>query len=186
MNLLGGFAVYSGVRQVVLPPSCRRVVALAALKRRRLDRGWVCATLWPYSPPRNAVANLRSAMWRLRPLGVDGLLAADARSVALATGVTVDWYDALALIGSVLDDSRRDDPDAVAELLPVLRAGELLDGWSDRWCTQDRDTYRALRQAAIAALRPGLERQVAHYACHAIPGLNSLDIDRITDDSSEP
>ena len=42
LNLLGEFAVYRDMEPLVLPPSCRRLVALAAVKRRELHRSWVC------------------------------------------------------------------------------------------------------------------------------------------------
>ena len=39
ITLLGGFEVYRDNQPLDLPPSCRRVVALAALKRRPVPRG---------------------------------------------------------------------------------------------------------------------------------------------------
>src|SRR5262245_34055864 len=117
---------------LALPPSCARLVALVALKRRALHRSWLCATLWPSAKPANAVASLRSTLWRLRPIGADRMLVCDTSRVALAPNVAVDWHTATDLVAKTLHEPPT-DPRLVAELLPLLRAGDLLDGWADAW-----------------------------------------------------
>jgi DNA-binding SARP family transcriptional activator len=154
VRMLGGFGVYRDHRPVELPPSCRRLVAAVALRPRPVPRTWVCATLWPDAPPRKAIANLRSTLWRLRPPGADGLLDVEPQSIALGPGVSVDWHDAVDLIHRLLSGAEPtgSDPDLVADLLPLLRAGELLDGWTDPWNVDERTRYRALRMAALDVL----------------------------------
>jgi DNA-binding SARP family transcriptional activator len=156
LNLLGEFAVYRDGEAVDLPPSCQRVVALSALTRRAVHRGWMCSVLWPYTPPQRSVARLRTTLWRLRPLGVDALLATNPQSVALAPGVSVDWHNAVDRIEQLL---RRNtlpgaDQDLMAELVPLLRAGGLLEGWSDQWNAQARSRYHTMRTAALSNLLP--------------------------------
>lgn len=146
LNLVGEFAVYRDMEPLVLPPSCRRVVALAAVKRRELHRGWVCATLWPYSPPAKAIASLRSALWRLRPLGADPLLVVDRHHVALASHVWVDWHEALHLAERLPAATASTDP----RLRRLLCGGDLLDGWTEPWCATERARFRALKDAAVA------------------------------------
>jgi hypothetical protein len=123
ITMLGGFDVYRDNQLLDLPPSCRRVVALAALKR-------------------------------LRPMGAEGLLVVTPRSIAIAPDVRVDWYDAVELIGWLLGhtDPGEPDRDLTAELLPLLRAGALLDGWTDEWNAYARSTYRDLRLDALDEL----------------------------------
>jgi len=159
LNLLGDFAVYHGDRPVVLPPACQRLVALLALKRRPVHRLWVCAMLWPHTQTRRAAASLRSAMWRLRPLGADPLLVVDPQYVALATDVTVDWHRATDQIERLLDHAEPAgaDPQLVADLLPLLRAGDLLDGWAERWVVRERVGFRTMRTSALDALGRGAE-----------------------------
>ena len=159
LNLLGGFGVYRAKQPLALPPSCQRVVALAALKRRPVHRSWICSTLWPYAPPAKAAASLRSTLWRLRPVGADRVLVIDTHSVALAPGVSVDWHDAVDRIEQLLGGSEPAgaDPGLVADLIPLLRAGELLDGWTDRWLALERGSYRAMRMAALDVLTRGSE-----------------------------
>ncbi|HJT92761.1 MAG TPA: transcriptional regulator [Mycobacterium sp.] len=189
LNLLGKFAVYHGDRPVELPPACQRLVALVALKRRPVHRLWVCAMLWPHAPTRRAVASLRSAMWRLRPIGADPLLVVDPQYVALAPEVTVDWHDAVDLIEQLLDDDQPAgaDPTLVADLLPLLRAGDLLDRWAEQWLSDERDRYHARRMAALDVLGRGADKQVASYACSALRSTHTLrSVRAAKNDSSEP
>lgn len=174
VTLLGGFGAYRGDQRLDLPPSCQRVVALAALKRRPVHRGWMCSTLWPYSPPAKAVARLRSTLWRLRPVGAEGLLHVDSKYVSLAPGASVDWHDAMRLIDRLLHrtEPAGADPDLVTQLLPLLHAGELLEGWTDQWNVNDRGRYRAMRAAALDMLSrrpsepPGHRRGHREHCSH--------------------
>ncbi|WP_217159779.1 AfsR/SARP family transcriptional regulator [[Mycobacterium] fortunisiensis] len=150
LNLIGEFAVYRDREPLALPPSCRRLVALAAVKRGELHRGWVCDLLWPGSPPHKAVASLRSALWRLRPVGADALLVVRHQYIRLAPEVKVDWHEAMAWHEATSDGrgaSAVDHPD----LYRLLRGGDLLEGWTDAWCIAERDRYRAVRHALLGA-----------------------------------
>jgi len=190
LSLLGQFAVHRGDQPVELPPACRRLIALVALKRRPVHRLWVCAMLFPHTQTRRAVASLRSTMWRLRPVGADPLLNVDPQYIELAPSVSVDWHDAVDQIGHLLDDgepARVVDPQFVADLLPLLRAGELLDGWAEPWAASERQRYRAMRNAARDELSRGPEKQVANYGCGSMRSLHTLHSVRKTkDDSREP
>ncbi|MDH6194574.1 DNA-binding SARP family transcriptional activator [Mycobacterium frederiksbergense] len=160
MNLLGEFAVYRDMEPLVLPPSCRRLVALAAVKRRELHRSWICDVLWPGSPPKKAVASLRSALWRLRPLGADTMLVVEHQYVSLAPEVAVDWHQALTLI----DEQRPVRSLAHPALHRLVHSGDLLEGWTDSWCVTERDRYQAIRRSVLEALDGTAPRQVTHYA----------------------
>jgi len=190
LNLLGQFAVHRGQQPVELPPACQRLIALVALKRKPVHRLWVCAMLWPHTQTRRAVASLRSTMWRLRPVGADPLLEVDPQYIGLAPGVSVDWHDAVDQIGQLLGDGEPApvvDPQFVAELLPLLRAGELLDGWAEPWAATERQRYRAMRKAARDELGHGAEKQVANYSSGSMRSLHTLHSARkTTNDSREP
>jgi two-component SAPR family response regulator len=190
VNLLGQFAVHRGDRPVELPPACQRLIALVTLKRRPVHRLWVCAMLWPHAQTRRAVASLRSTMWRLRPVGADPLLAIDPQYIELAPNVSVDWHHAVDHIGHLFDDGEPApviDPQFVTDLLPLLRAGELLDGWAEPWAASERQRYRALRKAARDQLSCGPEKQVANYACGSMRSIHTLHSVRKTkNDSREP
>lgn len=160
LHLLGGFAVDRGGRHIELPPACQRVVALAALKRRPVHRLWVCATLWPHAQTRKAVASLRSAVWRLRPLGAEDLLHVDPQYLRLGDDVSVDWHHAVDLIERLLAGGI--DPRLVSDVLPLLRAGELLDKWNEPWVSGERDRYHTMRVAAFDVLGHSAEGQASH------------------------
>lgn len=165
LNLLGEFAVYRDTEPLVLPPSCRRLVALAAVKRRELHRSWVCDLLWPGSPPHKAVSSLRSALWRLRPLGADALLVVQHQYVSLAPEVTVDWHEAVALHEALTMIEGRPVPaGAHPALHRLMRSGDLLEGWTDSWCKTERDRYRAIQQSVRDTPDSAVPRQVTHYA----------------------
>ena len=154
ISLLGGFEVCRDGQRLELPPSCRRLVALAALKRRAVPRGWICRVLWPTTRPDRAAARLRTTLWRLRPIGAETLLTVKPQSISVAPEVSVDWYDAVDLCGQLLrhTDPAGPDRDLVAELLPLLRSGGLLEGWTDEWNAYPRSTYHELRMDALDVL----------------------------------
>lgn len=166
LHLLGDFAVYRGETPVDLPPACQRLVALVALKRRPAHRLWVCATLWPHAQTRRAIASLRSAMWRLRPVGADPLLLVDPQYIQLAPEVSVDWHEAVDLIEQLLDGGI--DSQLVADLLPLLRAGDLLDKWAERWVADERDRFHAMRMSAFETLGHGADKPSPHHKCGPI------------------
>lgn len=184
LKLLGQFAVHRGEQPVELPPACQRLIALLALKHRPVHRLWVCAMLWPHAQTRRAIASLRSTMWRLRPVGADPLLEIDPQYIALAPNVSVDWHDAVDKIERLLDHDEPVDPQFVAELLPLLRAGELLDGWSEPWASTERQRYRAMRREARDALGRGPEKQVANYSRCSVRSLHTLHSVRQTKNDS--
>ena len=147
MSLLGDFAVYHGDRRVALPPASQRLVAIVAMKRKPVHRLWVCAKLWPNAHTPRATASLRSAMWRLRPVGADPLLTVDPQYLQLSPDVYVDWHHSADLIDQLLEGNA--DAQLVSDLLPLLRAGDLLDRWLERWVTNDRDQYHLMRKTAL-------------------------------------
>lgn len=150
MSLLGDFAVYHGDRRIALPPASQRLVALVAMKRKPVHRLWVCAKLWPNAHIPRAVASLRSALWRLRPVGAAAVLTVDPQYLQVSPDVYVDWHHSTDLIEQLLDGDH--DDQLVSDLVPLLRAGDLLDRWLERWVTTDRDQYHLMRKTALQTI----------------------------------
>ncbi|MGZ8819426.1 MAG: hypothetical protein ACXWZR_19000 [Mycobacterium sp.] len=75
------------------------------------------------------------------------------RYLQLSPDVSVDWHRAADLVEHLLDDGV--DAQLVSDLLPLLRAGDLLDRWVERWVTNDRDRYHAMRKTAFETIADG-------------------------------
>jgi DNA-binding SARP family transcriptional activator len=161
ITMLGGFAVHRDNQALDLPPSCQRLVALTALKRRPIPRSFVCRTLWPTTRPEAASARLRTTLWRLRPLGAEALVTVTPQALVLAPDVRVDWYEAVDLIGQLLRHYPPGDPDMTSELLPLLGAGALLEGWTETWTEHARTTYRELRMNVLDEIMSAYAQQSA-------------------------
>ncbi len=152
VHMIGTFRVHRGKHPVALPPSCQRVIALTALAGRPIHRAWACSQLWPDIPASSASARLRTTLWRLRPLGADGLFSVDAQTVSLAPDVHVDWRRAVELCNIMLDADSAPDAAVIDELLPILHRGALLDGWTDHWHAGERSRYHGMRVSALGML----------------------------------
>lgn len=136
VRLVGGPLVSVDGRPALVPEGCKRLLALVALHRRRVQRGVASRLLWPDVPTARAAGNLRSAIWRLRGAGVD-VLGADPTWLVLDTDVRVDVEEVLAGPGE--DRSA----DACEGLLPdALAALDLLPGWYEEWVQTERDRLR--------------------------------------------
>ena len=156
VTMLGGFEVYRDGQLLDLPPSCQRLVALAALKRRAVPRklavpGAVADDA--AGPGDGAAADhaVAAASDRCRGPAVGHAAVDRARARGVGGLVRVGGSDRPSC--SATRSRRRRDHDVAAELLPLLREGALLDGWTDEW--------NALRQGNLpraAARRPGHAR----------------------------
>lgn len=105
-------------------------------------------------------------MWRHRPLGVESLLTVDSQYLQLGADVRVDWHTATDLIEQLMSGTV--DPQLVTELLPLLRAGELLDKWTEPWVAAERDRYHAMRMRAFDVLGHAADHQASLVSCKAI------------------
>lgn len=56
----------------------------------------------------------------------------------------------------------------MAELLPLLRAGELLDKWTEPWVDDHRDRYHEIRVAALEMLGHSAEHQALQGSCKSM------------------
>ena len=153
LRLLDGFEVSCDGRPYVLQPGSQRLVAFLAICNRALERAYVAFRLWPDKPEERAIANLRSALWRLRDLPVP-VVRTSARSLRLDESVVVDTHSAT---------------------MDVASSGgcELLPDWYDDWLTVERERLRqvrlhALEQHARSALANGAFDACIDLALRAI------------------
>jgi len=148
LRLLDTFELRSDGRQVPLPLPAQRLLAFLALQRHPVLRGYVAGTLWLDSSEEHAAGSLRSALWRVRQLGVP-LVETIGHRLQLRTAVAVDVHETVAWAHGVLDAFADLDE---ADLGEIWRPGELLPDWYDDWVAIERERLRALRSHALEAL----------------------------------
>ena len=148
LTMLGGFDLRSRGQRVVLPPSAERVVAYLALHQGPATRPNVAGTLWLDVPEERAMANLRSALWRLRRPGVT-IVEASGEHLALADEVEVDFRELSLAARRCLDG---DSPADISQLDRLANSSDLLGDWYEDWVLLEREHFRQLRLQALERL----------------------------------
>ncbi|HEV7759310.1 MAG TPA: BTAD domain-containing putative transcriptional regulator [Acidimicrobiales bacterium] len=142
LRLLNGFALQHGDQHLVLRPGSERLLAFLALADKAIERPTVAFRLWPEKTENRAIANLRSALWRIRQLATD-LVEATPTHVRLHPAVWVDARDGLA-------ELKQHDPRALGdEVQEMALQGDLLPDWYDDWLLTERERLRQLRLHAL-------------------------------------
>jgi DNA-binding SARP family transcriptional activator len=147
--LLNGFTAFHLGVAPDLKPGAQRLVGYLALLHRAVERRFAAFQLWPDSSEERAMANLRSTLWRPRPLPV-ALVDATSTHLKLRGDVWVDTHDGIsAAIRAIVDDH--------------ALAGELLPDWYDDWILIERERLRqrvlhALEAACVLAME-----ELRHY-----------------------
>jgi DNA-binding SARP family transcriptional activator len=148
LQLLDSFELVCEGRHLELPLPAQRLLAFLALHDQPMLRGYVAGTLWLDSNEAHAAGSLRSALWRIRRLGLR-LVEARGGRLELASVVAVDVRAVVAWARRVLDSSSEL---AGADVAPIWRAGQLLPDWYEDWVEIERERLRALRAHALEAL----------------------------------
>ena len=89
VHLFGGPFVTLAGRRIEVPEGSKRLLVFVSLQSGRVERRYAAASLWPLGDEARASGNLRSALWRMRNLGLE-LIDADKFFVWLSPGVSVD------------------------------------------------------------------------------------------------
>src|SRR5204862_900441 len=122
-------------RVVELPLGAQRLVSYLALEGSWVMRAYAAEILGPDSRRRQAAANLRTALWRVRgQVGDDVVWTAPGR-LALAETVAVDIQDFAKEARALIDAPVGHDvefPAVNAETVSRLSM-RLLPGWYDDW-----------------------------------------------------
>ena len=123
---------------------------LLALHDQPMLRGYVAGTLWLDSNEAHAAGSLRSALWRIRRLGLR-LVEARGSRLELASVVAVDVRGVVAWARRVLDPSSELRG---ADVAPIWRPGQLLPDWYEDWVEIERERLRAAGTRARGSLPP--------------------------------
>ncbi|MDD7965496.1 AfsR/SARP family transcriptional regulator [Actinomycetospora lemnae] len=169
----GPYCVQDGVT-CRIPEGSRRLVGLVVLGGGWLDRRAAAGTLWPAGSDARAVANLRSALWRLRGAGVT-VLDGDAGAIWLRPGTTVDLRLAMRWADRLIDGVEGPADLDIRHRPPV--APRLLPGLADDWVERERELVRhhlvhgweALVHRLIAVGRPGEAAEAAGVLVDVAP-----------------
>jgi DNA-binding SARP family transcriptional activator len=144
IELVGSFLIASGGVRIARP--AQRLLALLALHERPLTRDFVAFTLWPETTEERAAASLRTAVWSLRGLPIE-LVVATTDTVALASTTSVDYHRLRAQARSLAAGL----PTVDVSLLGSF-GRDLLCDWYDDWVVDAREQWRVLRLDALDAI----------------------------------
>lgn len=106
VKLLGGFELSVDGSAIETPITAQRLIAFLALHPRALARGYVAGALWLDKTDARAASNLRSSLWRTRPLG-DRLIQATRTHLRLCDEIHVDVAEADAVARRLLPGTLR-------------------------------------------------------------------------------
>jgi DNA-binding SARP family transcriptional activator len=146
LQLLGAFACESSGSVVDLPFGMQRLVAFLAL-RGPSHRCLVAGSLWPEVRESQALASLRTGVWRINK-ALPGVLRTENAALDVSSTTEVDARKQ-EVFATTLLRTRVDDPDWLQAGLPSLWLGELLPGWYDDWVVFERERLSQLRLHAL-------------------------------------
>jgi DNA-binding SARP family transcriptional activator len=149
LHLFAGPYITMGSERRDVPEGSKQLLALVALRRRRVERRQAAGALWPLADEERAAGNLRSALWRLRRAGID-VLVADKWSLVLDADVLVDLH-AMDQWATRLIEGRPAGHDLVIPS-SVTDALDLLPGFYDDWALTERERVRQRILHALEAL----------------------------------
>jgi DNA-binding SARP family transcriptional activator len=153
--------LHDGV-ELQLSETAERLFAVLAVKGRPLHRLRLSALFWPEASEKQALANLRSALWRLRWPSQDAL-EIGPRSLSIAASVRVDLRISEAFAHQLLDPTSVLTDNRLKET-PALLQDDLLAGWYDDWAIQESERWRQLRMHALEAAARRLSDSGQHAA----------------------
>jgi DNA-binding SARP family transcriptional activator len=145
LELLDRFRLTRDRAEIIVPPQSATVLAFLALRDRPVHRSLVAGTLWGDLPERRALADLRSALYRIHAPTV----RASGNMLELLPDVRLDLREAMALAREM---ARASDPPTRTEPIVELLGRELLPDSDGVWLEPARERYRSLRLRALVAV----------------------------------
>jgi SARP family transcriptional regulator, regulator of embCAB operon len=149
IHVMSGFQLLKHGVEVPLSETAERLLAVLAVRGRPLHRLKLSAMFWPDASENQALANLRSALWRLSGPPHDAL-DIESRSLRIAASVQVDLRNAEGVADRILDRTSVLTDDQLMAAPTHLRE-DLLAGWYDDWAIQESERWRQRRMHALEA-----------------------------------
>lgn len=156
LRLLRGFVVESASARIDLPAGTQRLMAFLAL-RGPAHRCQVAGTLWPDVPESQALACLRTGVWRLNRT-LPGAVTSEGLRLSVPQTLSVDSREQEIFTTRLLREHVQDEQ-WIAERLGILWQGDLLPGWYDDWVIVDRERLNQLRLHALEYLSSFMARR---------------------------
>ncbi len=148
LSLLRRFQLTNHGEPLCLPLSGQRMVAYLALREGPVTRIGLAAALWPDTVEERAMANLRSAIWRVNRPGLR-LVDATQDHAVLTRDITIDFWELMPVVIAILARSGKIDQRLVTN---VAQADELLPDWYEDWIVFERERFHQLRLHALESL----------------------------------
>ncbi len=161
IELLGGFAVQARGRQLQLPLSVQRVLAVLAVQNHDQDRHMLATTLYPDARRQQVSANLRSALWRARREAGEEVVQCAGGRIGLCRNIEVDLRHWTQTARRLASDSLAEPPEDMGTLLWAL-SQNLLPSWDEEWLHLERQRWDQLRLHALESLAERLGRIGRH------------------------
>lgn len=146
LQLLEEFILQHHGKPRQVPPGIQRLIAFLAL-RGPTHRCVVAGTLWPEVAEDQALASLRTSIWRMAGIIPDVILTEGMR-LSLPATLSVDSRDQEQFVKCLLRSHEKDE-DWILAGLDHLWGGELLPGWYDDWVVFERERLMQLRLHAL-------------------------------------
>lgn len=163
LKLLGGFALLHDSDEIALPLSAQRLVALLALRDRRLSRAYLAGLLWPDCSAERSLADLRTALWRANRTCTP-VIAVAGVCLSLRSDVEVDIRALMAFGHGAAERTARYATTELAGVPWWELALDLLPDWYDDWLLDDRERVRQLRLHALESMAHEFSSQGRHVA----------------------
>jgi DNA-binding SARP family transcriptional activator/ATP/maltotriose-dependent transcriptional regulator MalT len=163
LEVLGGFAVRRGGREITLPPGRpERTVRRLAAAGGRLHREALMEFLWPEAPLAVGANRMRNLLSRIRKAAGE-LVVREGDMICFASACEIDRDRFEASAARALDVRGRGDADTAAGLARTalsLYRGELLpDDDYDDWVLTPRERLRSLQLELLDMLIAAAERE---------------------------
>jgi DNA-binding SARP family transcriptional activator len=152
LRLLGGFGIAVEGRQIALPLSVQRVLVALTLRPQEQDRMVLGEMLYPDGRRTQALASIRSALWRAKRGVGHTLVDSQGQRLCLAEYVEVDLWRWMEHARFLTSQPRIDPAVDGRELVETL-SQELLTSWrNEEWLVLERQRWDLLRLHALERL----------------------------------
>ena len=180
LTLLGGFALSVDGALVSVGSSGERVLAVLACRGRQASRSQIASALWPEVTGERALANLRTALYRL-VRRAPGVIHTTGSHVQLNLGVRVDVEAATRLAQGILTGL---DDQTLAQVAHADFSADLLPDWDEEWLADHQYRYRQLRLTALETLSTHLAA-AGHHGAAVQAALTAVHADNLRDSAHE-